>query len=455
MATGDFDQHYSQNPWANIEQNKRPWYVPELYKVWRQATVYNKFITTQFNMNGPKADTMYFDTLLLPNANNNPIGLRDIWANASHMDSKRRKITFTRYGTKMSLNRYEDLVNFWLMDGRAGLARIISGENGLGYQMVEVLEKLARNAFLSNPPRSHYGTGSGTKFNTITSSDKVSTDLIENIIQGMKERGLPMMQTGDGTPGRLVCVTTPGVIADLRKESLNAGVSSAWLDVHRYQGQTSIINGEIGIYHGVRFVESNRACLYNAGRITVQTAIKSPASAGDGSPDPANSPVDQIEYVGQPSATHFITVADTTGFAANQIVTIHVARTSANGVSNGVDFTDGKTLTRRIIEVVDGTTLTLDEPLTEDFTVDLGGTVYGYVTLGRNVHSAMFTAFSNGVVQGVHTPPTLHTPPPVDDFDMIYRFSWDAYMGYTIFEKEAFYSAFMAGTNVDYRNQAY
>jgi len=448
VAVGDFDTYYPQNPWEGIEQNKRPWYVPELYRVWRQATVYNRFVTTQFNMNGPRASEMYFDTLLLPHADNDPLGLRDMWANAAYMDSKRRKITFTRYGGKFSLNRYEERVNYWLLNGRAGLVNIISGDNGLGYHMVEVLEKLARNAFLSAPPRALYGTSTGVNFNDITTSDTVTTALIDDVILGMKERGVPTQQTGNGSPGSLVCITTPGVLRDLRYESSQAGNENAWIDVMKYADGVRVIRGEVGSYHGVRFIESNRACLYNAGGDLLQTTIKAAVSVGDGSPDPATTLVDGVEYVGQPSAVHYIAVDDVTGFNVGDLVTIHVDRTSKYGVTNGLDFTDGKAMNRRIVAIDAGNNrMSFDEPITINLTTDLGSGVYGYVTKARNIHTMLFLAMPNGVVQGVSQPPLIHMPPPIDDFDMIYRFTWDAYLGYTVFEKDAFEVAYVAGSN--------
>jgi hypothetical protein len=157
-----------------------------------------------------------------------------------------------------------------------------------------------------------------------------------------------------------------------------------------------------------------------------------------------------VEYVGQPDATHSVTVDELTGFAIGDYVTIHVDRTNANGVTNGLDYTDGKAQHRRIVNKSGASgagTLQFDRPLLEDFKTDLGSGVYAYVTKARHVHTMAFLAARDGVVMGVAQPPTIRTPRPVDDLDMIYRISWDAYMGWQSFNKNAVEIVFLSGSN--------
>lgn len=439
-----FDTNYPQNPWADMTTKTRPWYVPELYSVFRREAIYNRFSGVQFNPNGPRATEMYVDSLLMPHANHNAIGLRDIWLESSYMDTYRRKITFNRYAGKFSLNRYDDMVSYYLRDNQRGLARII--QEGLGYQMTNVLDKLARDAFL-RAPFALYGTGSATSFNGITTSDTVTTSLIDDIQLGMKERDIPGFQTGDGSPGAVVCITSPGVLRDLRYEASQTGNANVWLDVMKYQQSARLINGEVGQYHNVRFVETNNAVLYNCGAISTQTTITSAVAAGDGAPDPASATVDTVEYVGQPGKTHAIAVASSSGFAPGDIVTLHTLRTADFGVTNGVDYRSGKTQFLRVASVPDGTHLSFTRPVMEALATDLGGGVYGYVTKGRNIHTAIFIGANNGVVSGVAQAPLIHTPGPVDDLDQVFRFTWDAYLGYQVFEPQVFEVAYLAGSN--------
>jgi len=81
-----------------------------------------------------------------------------------------------------------------------------------------------------------------------------------------------------------------------------------------------------------------------------------------------------------------------------------------------------------------------------DMNTDLGGTVYAYVTKGRHIHSSIFVGGPQGIVAGVARAPRYHAPPPVDDFEQVHRFSWDAYMGFNAYAPEMFEVVFSAGT---------
>lgn len=54
--------------------------------------------------------------------------------------------------------------------------------------------------------------------------------------------------------GKYVAIIHPSVAFDLRE-------SEGWIEAHKYAATTEIFNGEIGELHGVRFVESDRACV--------------------------------------------------------------------------------------------------------------------------------------------------------------------------------------------------
>lgn len=53
-----------------------------------------------------------------------------------------------------------------------------------------------------------------------------------------------------------VAVIHPSVAEDLRNDP-------AWIDAHKYDSPTEIFNGEIGMFHGVRFIENNEAPIFN------------------------------------------------------------------------------------------------------------------------------------------------------------------------------------------------
>jgi N4-gp56 family major capsid protein len=54
--------------------------------------------------------------------------------------------------------------------------------------------------------------------------------------------------------GKYLAVIHPSVAEDLRN-------SQAWTEYHKYAATTEIFNGEIGELHGVRFVETDNACV--------------------------------------------------------------------------------------------------------------------------------------------------------------------------------------------------
>jgi hypothetical protein len=357
-------------------------------------------------------------------------------------------LNFNHYGIKLALHAYDDLITYWQQDNVAGLRRIINA--AVGPMITELQDKLARNAFLSGGYAMYGSAGTATSFAGIGTGDKITTPLIDSIHLGMAERGVPYASNPEGIMGNIVCVTSPGVLHDLRQEMATTGNDNAFIETQKYNNSQRLLNMEVGTYHNVRFVRTPRAILYNCGPITKQCTIAAAINAGDGSPDPATTAVDGARYVGQPGTVHHIALSTFSAgdFLVNDVVTIHVARTNAHGITNGVDHTDGKLYNRRVVAVDNsGHTLTFDLPIMEDFTTDLGGGVYGYVTKGRHIHTAIFIGGADGIVQGVSQPMSIKMPRPVDDFEALFRVAADGYFGYKVFEPQVFEAIFLAGTN--------
>jgi hypothetical protein len=264
----------------------------------------------------------------------------------------------------------------------------------------------------------------------------------------MAGRDVAYASSPTGGDGTIFCITSPGVVHDLQQEADGSNrASNQWINTMQYADAMRIANREVGAYHNVRFVETNDAILFNCGEITAQTHLSESHTAGEGSPDPATTTVDGAYHVGQPSKQHWLQVDDVTGFAVHDIISVHLTRTSDFGITNGADHRDGTKEDHRIVAIdVGNDRLVLDKPIMQDFTVDLGGSVYGYVTSGRHVHTAIFVGAPTGVVLGVNQPPKLHTPPNIDDVEAMHRFSWDAYLRYQLFEPEVFEVAFLSGS---------
>ena len=460
MATGDFDLYYSDSPWDGIVTNQRQWYDPMLRDLYVRKAVYNRFVTTQFSTLGrPSTAPMVITSLIPPHANTNALGSRQLWLPSSYVDTQDRTIAISRYGGKMSYHKHDDYITYWKKDGVRGLKRIVNG--GLGSMLVEELDLHARNAFLlgslTQGGYSIIGNG-GTDFSDVVNdSHQISTELIDDIHLGMRDRDVPFFSVENpDLRGNILCITTPGVIRDLRYEMSTNGWGAEFLDVKRYADPGSVIRGEIGTYHGVRFIVTTRAILYNMGEQLVQSTVTSPISAGDGAPG-SGTLVDGVWNVGQPSGVTNYVQLDAATIAGemdlwesfiDQIVTVHVERTSAYGITDGVKLDDGYLHERRLIAVDKvNKRLTFDRPILEDFSTDLGAGVYAYVTKGRNIHTAMFIGGNDGVVSGVSQAPQIHTPRPVDDFDSMYRVSYDMYMGWNLWSPQVYEVAFLAGSN--------
>lgn len=442
MATGDFDANYSASPWGNVTTNQTTYYEAVLQaQYYMEHFVYGRFVGTQFNLGARNTASMVLTNLIEPHANNDAIAATSIWLPSSRLDSESRTITFADYGGKLSLHKHDALVTYWKENPSAGLERIV--QRALGRMQTRVLEKLARNAFLAHS-RKFIGDGSLTGFNQVDSTKVMTTNTIRAIHLGMAERDVAYANSPDGQSSAIFCVTTPGVIDGIRNSA-----SGDWVATMRYANPMAIVNNEQGTWNGVRFVLSNEACLYNCGTVVAQTEIKAAITAGDGADNEGAAATHLGVYVtGQQSGvTKYVTVASTSGFAVGQKVTIHKTRTSANGVTNGVDYTEGSAEERIITRVVSGTRLAFDKPIMESFATDLGGTVYGFVTAARHIHTATFIGGPNGVALGVGIAPELHTPPVIDDREAMHRFSWDATLKYAPFTPEVYEVWVGAGAN--------
>lgn len=445
--TQTFDSAYPDHPWEAVTTKERQYYDPTLRDIYYRQAVYTRFASLQFpQIQDHRARTMTITSLIPPHANSDSVGLRQLWLPSSFVDSFARTITFEHLAGKLALHKFDDMVTYWQYNNRQGLLGIIN--KWLGRMMVDILDKRTRNAFIEGAfTQGGYGmvgpTGALANWAALDNTHRVTTDLIDQIHLGMGDRGVPYAAGLDGPVGNILCVTSPGVIYDLQREA-DAGALHAnkWVNAQMYAGAQRLIAGEVGMYHHVRFIQSPKAVLRNAGEIIIQATVTAPISAGQGAPDPATTKVDGTRAVGQPASTHYIQLDAATvmtDFTVNSIVSIHVDRTNANGVTNGVDINDGKLHERRIV-AVDGALkrLTFDLPIMEDFDTDLGGGVYAYVTKGHNVHTMLFLGGADGIAVGVGQPPRFYTPGPVDDLMAMFRFSFDMYMGWQLFEPQVF-----------------
>jgi len=439
-----FDTAYGDTPVSDLDKNQRDWFHPILDDVFRSQSAFLGLVPFAFNLGNVRAKNMTISQLFGVHANFNAIGLRDIWMPKSHIDSRSVQITFNRYAGAVAYHEYDEMITYWTKDATEGQRRntieaILRSE--LGMQAVEVNDYLIRNAYLSGDFKLFAGTA--TNFAGIGTSDLFDLETIDDIWLGMQYRDVPFAQSvpgGSAPRGSMVCLTTPGVIQNIRQDA-------DWIDVQKYGNPQMLVNQyEVGTYHGVRFLVTPRMTLYNCGEIIAQAALDGAHSAGDGSPDPddSNQNVDGVYATGQSGMQHYIQLGafgtgDINDFAVHDIVSIHVNRTNAHGVTNGADYRDGTKQDRRVVAIDTAEDrLVLDRPIMIDM-------ASGYVTKARHVHASLFLGGPGGVVVGVGRGIDLRTPPPVDDFESVHRFSWQMHQGYNVYRPEVFETVFSAG----------
>lgn len=451
MTTGDFDTYYSDQPWAAIDKNQREWYDPELISVFRNKALFAQLIPFVKNLGDVRATKMHMTQLFDPHPDYTPLNLRQLWMPAAHVDSRSIEIEFARYGGKVAYMKYDDMITYWKQNGTEGLRKIMRG--ALGQHMVETLDLLARNAFLEGSLGSGYTLyqGTATDFSGLAVTDKFDPAIAMDIWLGMANRGVANALGPNGAEGNIVCYTTPGVIFDIQ----NGAGGDAWVAAHEYANPEALLKYEVGSYKNVRFIQHPLLTLWNTGEVIAQGSVSVAIHAGDGSPNPATTKVDNTYRVGQTTGgiVHSISVGSWgTGTIAdisvNDMITIHTTRTSDYGVTDGVDPFEGTAHVRRVVAKTDASPdlLVLDRPIMVDMDTDLGGGVYAYVTKGRTIHSSIFVGSNEGIVAGVAQPPRVYAPPPVDDFESVYRFSWDAFQGYQTYAPEVFEVVFSAGS---------
>jgi N4-gp56 family major capsid protein len=448
MTTGDFDTYYSDEPFSIMDKNQRTWLDPDLIDVWRQRSVFRPLITFTKNLGDVRATKMSFTQLLDPHADTTPLAARQIWMSSMHVDSREIEITFQHNGGKIAYHKYDDMITYWKKNNKAGLRAIARG--ALGQSEVDMNDLLARNALIEGALATGfnmYSSGSATNFNGLAANEKFDPYIGADIWLGMIQRGVPGAMSPNGAGSSIVCYTSPGVIYDIQQ-------NAEWLGVHQYQGMPALLNYEVGAFKNVRYVQTPKCILYNCGAVAVRIPISAAANPGDGAPNPTTTKVDGTYKVGQTTAgiVHYLQMgAATSGSISdihvNDIITIHRTLTGDYGVTNGVDYTEGTLMNRRIVAVdIPNNRLVLDTPILVDYgtTVDTG--IYGYVTKGRNIHASIFVGGPNALVAGVSQQPQFYELDPIDDFKAIYRFSYDQFIGYQPWQPEVYEVVFSAGT---------
>ena len=463
MAT--LDAFYFNNPVSVIDQDKWTVQHPEVALALRNQSCYTPLVdwTDEPQMTGAMGTIV--TELLEPDTNADPIDFMATSIDALGVDSRSRTYSLNYYAGAVQLNRMSNMFSQWQKSGGRDWRPVL--RSVLGNDVVRKHELLARNIYLRSPKDRWTYAGGATNFATIAADDLFNLDAVIDWNFRLGNTGSPVIP-GDAAKAKLAIIA-PGVTYSVRKSLASAASNEAQMfrDARLYAGDA--LNYEVGTFSNVRFVEApsdrfgiNPAVLYNCGAISAQYGVTKAIKAGDGAPDPETTKVDEVWSVGQKAVTHYIqleagacgTQTSDEHYSVNDIVTIHLRRTSLYGVTNGVDPVDGTAIQRRVVAVdYTNSRLSFDRPVMANYDVPVSGasvsgategTFYAYVTKGRNIGMNLVLGSRGGVLGAVAQPIAFYEPRPVDQFEKVWRFSYDMALGHNIWEPNLFELHFCA-----------
>lgn len=116
------------------------------------------------------------------------------------------------------------------------------------------MDKLVRNAAMEGTVVIYAPNGDTevTARSQITAACTLTPDVVARARTKLVKMNAPTIN------GKYIAIIHPSVAYDLRK-------STDWLDAHKYASPEEIFNGEIGELHGVRFVETTNAKIWQEG----------------------------------------------------------------------------------------------------------------------------------------------------------------------------------------------
>lgn len=447
-----FEDYYASNPISVVDQNLWDDKIAEVALQYQQhPSVYTPLVDWVDRSAQTGAQYSFFTELLEGDVNPDPIALDAQYIpNPIGVDSRQRKITINRYGDKVQLHESSNILQMFRMGSTRDWKPVLRGV--LGSNVRRKMEALCRNIFLRGPKSFWTYAGGATNFGEIDSTSKFDIDVVNAWNLRLGYTGSPVIPGAEGTK---VVIVPPGVTYDFFKslQGASANEASLWRDATLYSGQK--IAYELGTYKNVRFVQAptdtygiNPAVLYNSGTIEEQADVSSAIQAGDGSPDPANTPVDDVWYVGQKAVTHYIQLAnsaDMSKLLVNDFVTLHTVRTSDYGVTNGVDPLAGANVVRRIVwKDAANFRIAFDRPIMQPYTTALTPGVYGYITKAQHIGFSLASGSRGGVLGNVNRPLKFYEPVAIDDFQSVWRFVWDIVGGLNMWEPNLFECHFTA-----------
>ena len=164
----------------------------------------------------------------------------------------------TQYGTYVSVS---DQLELHAIDDV-----ILGAAEELGASAGTTQDKLVRNVAAAGTNVQYCDkVGTNGAHTAVTSragldtTAKLTPDEVNKAVTTLKKMKAPKID------GKYVAIIHPSVAYDLRS-------SNAWVEAHKYADVTPLFSGEIGELHGVRFVETTEAKIFNNSTCPVKSA---------------------------------------------------------------------------------------------------------------------------------------------------------------------------------------
>ena len=135
---------------------------------------------------------------------------------------------------------------------------IFGATEEMGAAEGETYDTLTRNILVAGNSVAY--AGGKTSRSALTAEDILTPELVAKAATWLKKNKAPKID------GAYVSIIHPSVAFDLRN-------SDEWKEFHKYNDVQPIFKGEIGMLHGVRFVECNEAKVWKDGDVAVYATL--------------------------------------------------------------------------------------------------------------------------------------------------------------------------------------
>ena len=155
---------------------------------------------------------------------------------------------FTAVSDRLELESFDDVI--------FGATEEMGAAEGATYDTLTRNILIAGSSVLYAPD----GTTEVTSRANVTANCKLTPDVVSRAATWLKKNKAPKID------GYYICILHPSVAYDLRN-------SEEWKEFHKYDNVEPIYKGEIGVLHGVRFIESNESKIWKDGDSAVYASL--------------------------------------------------------------------------------------------------------------------------------------------------------------------------------------